>query len=171
MYPSQTTKIYRKSDETDLQYLIRVLNSSNFMSHNDNAIYDLTIDNALRINDGIGMQKNVYYFSVCGDATHPPGEAPTLYMKSVTTLVEISQVSIKVVPLCGAATAVSEYTQLPLPPSNSGETFVPAAFAAATSSALPFASSSRNSRVVAPPKLCPKIFIFIIQRLPMIEKD
>ena len=63
--------IYRKSDETDLQYLIRVLNSSDFMSHNDNAIYDLTIDNALRINDGIGMQKNVYYFSVCGDATHP----------------------------------------------------------------------------------------------------
>lgn len=63
--------VYRKSDETDLQYLIRVLNSSDFMSHNDNAIYDLTIDNALRINDGIGMQKNVYYFSVCGDATHP----------------------------------------------------------------------------------------------------
>ena len=63
--------IYRKDSETDMQYLIRVLNSSNFMSHNDNAIYDLTIDNALKINDGIEMQNNVYYFSVCGDATHP----------------------------------------------------------------------------------------------------
>ena len=62
--------IYRQDDETDLQYLVRVLNSSDFMSHNDNAIYDLTIDNALKINDGIEMQKNVYYFSVCGDATH-----------------------------------------------------------------------------------------------------
>ncbi len=62
--------IYRQEDETDLQYLVRVLNSSDFMSHNDNAIYDLTIDNALKINDGIEMQKNVYYFSVCGDATH-----------------------------------------------------------------------------------------------------
>ena len=87
-------------------------------------------------------------------------------MKSVTTLVEISQVSIKVVPLCGAATAVSEYTQLPLPPSNSGETLVPAAFAAATSSALPFASSSRNRRVVAPPKLCPMRFIFFCAPQP-----
>lgn len=63
--------IYRQDDETDLQYLVRVLNSSDFMSHNDNAIYDLTIDNALKINDGIEMQDNVYYFSVCGDATHP----------------------------------------------------------------------------------------------------
>ncbi len=62
--------IYRQEDETDLQYLVRVLNSSDFMSHNDNAIYDLTIDNALKINDGIEMQDNVYYFSVCGDATH-----------------------------------------------------------------------------------------------------
>ena len=63
--------IYRQANETDIQYLIRVLNSSDFMSHNDNAIYDLTIDNALKINDGIEMQDNVYYFSVCGDATHP----------------------------------------------------------------------------------------------------
>ncbi len=62
--------ISRQDNETDIQYLIRVLNSNDFMSHNDNAIYDLTIDNALKINDGIEMQNNVYYFSVCGDATH-----------------------------------------------------------------------------------------------------
>jgi triacylglycerol lipase len=62
--------VSQKSDETDIEYLVRVLNSSEFMSHNDNAIYDLTIDNALEINDGIQLQDNVYYFSVCGDATH-----------------------------------------------------------------------------------------------------
>lgn len=62
--------IYRQEDETDFEYLKRVLNSKEFMSHNDNAIYDLTIDNALKINDGIEMQDGVYYFSVCGDATH-----------------------------------------------------------------------------------------------------
>lgn len=62
--------IYQKADETDLEYLIRVLNSEEFLSHNDNAIYDLTIDYALEINDGIEIQDNVYYFSVCGDATH-----------------------------------------------------------------------------------------------------
>lgn len=62
--------IYKKADETDLEYLIRVLNSEEFLSHNDNAIYDLTIDYALEINDGIEIQDNVYYFSVCGDATH-----------------------------------------------------------------------------------------------------
>lgn len=62
--------IYQKDGETDLEYLIRVLNDKKFMSHNDNAIYDLTIDNALKINDGIEIQDNVYYFSVTGDATH-----------------------------------------------------------------------------------------------------
>ncbi len=62
--------IYQKDDETDLEYLVRVLKSDEFMSHNDNAIYDLTIDYALEINDGIEIQDNVYYFSVCGDATH-----------------------------------------------------------------------------------------------------
>ena len=62
--------IYQKPGETDLEYLVRVLNDKEFMSHNDNAIYDLTIDNALKINDGIEIQDNVYYFSVTGDATH-----------------------------------------------------------------------------------------------------
>ena len=59
-----------REDETDIEYLVRVLNSEEFMSHNDNAIYDLTIDNALEINDGIEILDNIYYFSVCGDATH-----------------------------------------------------------------------------------------------------
>ncbi len=62
--------ISRRADETDLEYLIRVLNSEEFMSHNDNAIYDLTIDYALALNDGIEILDDVYYFSVCGDATH-----------------------------------------------------------------------------------------------------
>ncbi len=62
--------IYQKANETDLQYLKRVLGDEEFMSHNDNAIYDLTIDNALVINDGIEIQDDVYYFSVCGDDTH-----------------------------------------------------------------------------------------------------
>lgn len=62
--------IYQKPGESDLEYLVRVLNDKEFMSHNDNAIYDLTIDNALKINDGIEIQDNVYYFSVTGDATH-----------------------------------------------------------------------------------------------------
>lgn len=62
--------IYQKAGETDIEYLVRVLNDDEFMSHNDNAIYDLTIDNALKINDEIEIQENVYYFSVCGDATH-----------------------------------------------------------------------------------------------------
>lgn len=76
--------IYQKPGETDIEYLIRVLNSDEFMSHNDNAIYDLTIDYALEINDGIEIQDNIYYFSVCGDATHPSGvtgnEVPDLTM-------------------------------------------------------------------------------------------
>ena len=59
-----------RAGETDLEYLARVINSEEFMSHNDNAIYDLTIDYALEINDGIEILDNVYYFSVCGDATH-----------------------------------------------------------------------------------------------------
>ena len=63
--------------------------------------------------------------------------------------------SMKVVPLWGAAISVMECTQLRLPPVNSGLGAVPAALAAATSSALPLAISSRNWRVVAPPKLWP----------------
>lgn len=62
--------IVQKDGETDIEYLVRVLNSKEFMSHNDNAIYDLTIDNALALNDGIEIYDGVYYFSVCGDATH-----------------------------------------------------------------------------------------------------
>ena len=54
--------IYQQPDETDIEYLVRVLNSEEFMSHNDNAIYDLTIDNALEINDGIEILDGVYYF-------------------------------------------------------------------------------------------------------------
>ncbi len=62
--------IYQKANETDLEYIVRVINDQKFMAHNDNAIYDLTIDNALVINDGIEIQDGVYYFSVCGDDTH-----------------------------------------------------------------------------------------------------
>ena len=62
--------IYQKPDETDMQYILRVINDQKFLSHNDNAIYDLTIDNALKINDGIEIQDDVYYFSICGDDTH-----------------------------------------------------------------------------------------------------
>lgn len=62
--------LYQKPGETDMQYILRVINDQKFLSHNDNAIYDLTIDNALIINDGIEIQDDVYYFSVCGDDTH-----------------------------------------------------------------------------------------------------
>lgn len=60
--------IYKSSDETLCETLNRVL-SSDFLSHNDNAFLDLTIDAALDINDGIEIQPNVYYFSYAGDLT------------------------------------------------------------------------------------------------------
>lgn len=69
--------ITRAAGETDIEYLIRVLNSKEFMSHNDNAIYDLTIDYALEINDGIEILDDVYYFSICGDDTHYSGVTNT----------------------------------------------------------------------------------------------
>ena len=59
----------RKDDgETFSQALERVLHSD-FLSHNDNAFLDLTIDRALEINDDIGIEPNVYYFSYAGDQT------------------------------------------------------------------------------------------------------
>ena len=42
---------------------------SDFLSHNDNAFLDLTIDRALEINDDIGIEPNVYYFSYAGNQT------------------------------------------------------------------------------------------------------
>ena len=59
----------RKDDnETFSQALDRVL-KSDFLSHNDNAFLDLTIDKSLEINKGIEIQPNVYYFSYAGDQT------------------------------------------------------------------------------------------------------
>ena len=59
----------RKDDnETFSQALDRVLRSD-FLSHNDNAFLDLTIDKSLEINKGIEIQPNVYYFSYAGDQT------------------------------------------------------------------------------------------------------
>ena len=59
----------RKDDgETFSQALERVLHSD-FLSHNDNAFLDLTIDRALEINDDIGIEPNVYYFSYAGNRT------------------------------------------------------------------------------------------------------
>ena len=59
----------RKDDnETFAQALDRVL-KSDFLSHNDNAFLDLTIDKSLEINKGIEIQPNVYYFSYAGDQT------------------------------------------------------------------------------------------------------
>ena len=59
----------RKDDnETFSQALDRVLRSD-FLSHNDNAFLDLTIDKSLEINKGIAIQPNVYYFSYAGDQT------------------------------------------------------------------------------------------------------
>ena len=59
----------RKDDnETFSQALERVL-KSDFLSHNDNAFLDLTIDKSLEINKGIAIQPNVYYFSYAGDQT------------------------------------------------------------------------------------------------------
>ena len=59
---------YRKDGETVLEALDRVLHSD-FLSHNDNAFLDLTIDKSLEINDGIGIEPNVYYFSYAGNQT------------------------------------------------------------------------------------------------------
>ena len=59
---------YRKDGETVLEALDRVLHSD-FLSHNDNAFLDLTIDKSLEINKGIETQPNVYYFSYAGDQT------------------------------------------------------------------------------------------------------
>ena len=60
--------IYRDPNETVLETLQRVF-STDFMSHNDNAFLDLTIDKSLEINDGIGIEPNVYYFSYAGNQT------------------------------------------------------------------------------------------------------
>ena len=60
--------IYKDPDETVLETLQRVLRTD-FMSHNDNAFLDLTIDQSLEINDGIGIEPNVYYFSYAGNQT------------------------------------------------------------------------------------------------------
>ena len=60
--------IYKDPNETMLETLQRVF-STDFMSHNDNAFLDLTIDKSLEINDGIGIEPNVYYFSYAGNQT------------------------------------------------------------------------------------------------------
>ena len=60
--------IYKDPNETMLETLQRVF-STDFMSHNDNAFLDLTIDRSLEINDGIGIEPNVYYFSYAGNQT------------------------------------------------------------------------------------------------------
>ena len=60
--------IRRDDNETFAQALDRVLRSD-FLSHNDNAFLDLTIDKSLEINKGIAIQPNVYYFSYAGDQT------------------------------------------------------------------------------------------------------
>ena len=65
--------IKQQDGETFEQALKRMFNSD-FMQHNDNAIYDLMIDNAIKINDGIEMQDNVYYFSIAGRKTHYSSE-------------------------------------------------------------------------------------------------
>ena len=60
--------IRKDENETFAQALERVLHSD-FLSHNDNAFLDLTIDKSLEINKGIAIQPNVYYFSYAGDQT------------------------------------------------------------------------------------------------------
>ena len=60
--------IYKDPDETVLETLQRVF-STDFLSHNDNAFLDLTIDKSLEINNGIGIEPNVYYFSYAGNQT------------------------------------------------------------------------------------------------------
>ena len=61
--------IYKNNNETMLEALDRVL-KSDFLSHNDNAFEDLTIDKAMSINQNIQMQKGVYYFSYYGCRTY-----------------------------------------------------------------------------------------------------
>ena len=58
-----------RDDENIVEAFARLM-KSDFMEHNDNAIYDLTIDNALKINDRIEIQDDMYYFSVTGDKTN-----------------------------------------------------------------------------------------------------
>ena len=60
--------IRKDENETFAQALERVL-KSDFLSHNDNAFLDLTIDKSLEINKGIAIQPNIYYFSYAGDQT------------------------------------------------------------------------------------------------------
>ena len=62
--------IRRDDNETFSQALDRVLRSD-FLSHNDNAFLDLTIDRSLEINDGISTIEGVYYFSYAGNRTVP----------------------------------------------------------------------------------------------------
>ena len=62
--------IRRDDNETFSQALDRVM-KSDFLSHNDNAFLDLTIDRALEINDGISTIEGVYYFSYAGNQTVP----------------------------------------------------------------------------------------------------
>ena len=61
--------IYKNNNETILEALDRVL-SSDFLSHNDNAFEDLTIDKAMYINSSIEMQPGIYYFSYYGCRTY-----------------------------------------------------------------------------------------------------
>lgn len=62
--------IRRDDNETFSQALDRVM-KSDFLSHNDNAFLDLTIDRSLEINDGISTIEGVYYFSYAGNRTVP----------------------------------------------------------------------------------------------------
>ena len=62
--------IRRDDNETFSQALDRVM-KSDFLSHNDNAFLDLTIDRSLEINDGISTIEGVYYFSYAGNQTVP----------------------------------------------------------------------------------------------------
>ena len=62
--------IRRDDNETFAQALDRVLRSD-FLSHNDNAFLDLTIDKSLEINKGIAIQPNVYYFSYAATRPRP----------------------------------------------------------------------------------------------------
>ena len=87
-----------------------------------------------------------------------PSALAAAVVRSAASLVKSLLASMNVVPLCGAAMAVSEWTQSPLPPRKNGLGSTPAAFAAATSSGQPLVRISRNRRVVAPPKLWPTRF-------------
>ena len=61
--------IYSKSGESLASAMNRVFNKSSFISHNDNALVDLSVDKAIDINKDINMQNNIYYFSYYGDRT------------------------------------------------------------------------------------------------------